>query len=50
MVGDAPDDVGEIGLGVKAVALGTLDDGVEDSGAGFAGIGARKGPVSPSEG
>ena len=33
MIGDAGEDIGEVGFGLEAVQLGRLDDGVEDGGA-----------------
>jgi hypothetical protein len=38
MVGDAPEDVAQIGLGVEAVELGALDQGIDRRGALAAGI------------
>ena len=49
MVGDAADDVGEVGLGVDMVELAGLDDGVENRGAVAAGVGAEEGPVATSQ-
>ena len=42
MVGDADEHVGEIVLRVETVELGTLDQGVDCSGAAASGIGAGK--------
>ena len=50
MIGDAGQDVGEIGLRIDAVQLGRLDDGVENSGPLAAGIGAGEEIILPSEG
>ena len=50
MVGDAGDDVGEIGLDIKAAHLRRLDDGVEGGGAPAAGVAAGEGPVAAPEG
>ena len=45
MIGDAGDDVAEIGFRVEAVQLGGLDDGVYDGSAFAASVRAGKKPV-----
>ena len=49
MIGDACEDVGEVGLRVDAVHLGGLDDGVEAGGALAAGVGAAEEIVLPAQ-
>jgi hypothetical protein len=41
VVGEAGEDIAEVGLGVEAVQGRGLDQGVEDGGPATAGIGAR---------
>lgn len=50
MVGDAGQNVPEIGLGIEAVELGALDQGVDDGGALAAGVGAGEEPVLTADG
>lgn len=50
MVADASQDVPEIGLRIKAVELGRLDQGVDDGGAFAAGVGAGEEPVLAADG
>lgn len=50
MVADASQDVPEIGLRIKAVELGRLDQCVDDGGAFAAGVGAGEEPVLAADG
>jgi len=49
MIADATDQVGEIGLGVHAIQLATLDQGEEGRCALAAAVGPEEGPVAASE-
>ena len=49
MIGDAAEDVGEVGVRVEAVHPAGLDDGVEAGGALASGIGAAEEIVLPAE-
>ena len=50
VVGDAGDDVAEIGFGLEAVELGGFDDGIDRGGAGSAGVGTGEEPVFTAHG
>ena len=50
MVGDAAEDVAQIGLGVEAVELGGFDQGVDGGGAFAAGVGAGEQVVLAAQG
>ena len=50
MIGDALDDMPQIGFGIEAVRLGSFDQAVDRSCTLAAGIGTGEGPVAPAEG
>jgi hypothetical protein len=50
MVADAGQNIPEIGLRIKAVELGRLDQGVDDGGAFAAAVGAGEEPVLAADG
>lgn len=50
MIGDAGQDVGEVGFGIVAVEPGGLGDGVEGGGAAAAVVGAGEEPVFSAQG
>jgi hypothetical protein len=49
MIGDAGEDIGEPRLGVDVGEFGRLDQGIHDSGAVAARVGAAEGPISSAD-
>jgi hypothetical protein len=50
VVGDAAEEIAQIGLGIEAVQLGGLDEGVDSRGPFAAGIGACEHVILAAEG